>query len=82
MAKRIKKFEPPKGGGGRTPTYPWSTWFDGSTWELVQGRDFKSTIETMQKFIRSTAQKMNVLISVYRMSENKLVITPRNRAAV
>lgn len=83
MAKRIKQFEPPKGGGGRDPIYPWSKWFDGSTWEIVQGRDFQSTCETMQKFIRATAQKMDKLISVYRMSDTKLVITPRsNRAAV
>lgn len=81
MARKLKQFTPPERTGGREPRYPWKQWLDGNTWELVQGKDFQSTVKTMQKFIRQVASNRGILISVYQTAPNTLVITPRQRAA-
>jgi len=82
MARTIKTFSPPKGKGGRPPSYPWEKWFNGKTWELHAEQDFHCQPTVMQNLARRTALKMEKAISVYRKSDTVLVITPRiNRAA-
>ncbi len=81
MARKIKNFEPPKGGGGRNPTYPWDKWFDGNTWELVQGKDFTASVTSMQKFIREVARHRQVAVSVFKTNLDRLVITTRSNSA-
>lgn len=81
MAHKLKTFAPPKAKGGRKPTHPWEKWLDGNTWELVRGKDFYSTTLTLSKFIRTVANKRGIAVSVFVVSDSKLVITPRRRVA-
>lgn len=56
MAERVDKI-PGRPGEPRNGRYPWDEWFDGSIWELVQGKDFDSKIATMRQGIDRAATR-------------------------
>lgn len=79
MARTLKQFDPPQAKGGRPQIHPWDKWLNGQTWELTQGKDFTCDPHHLQKLIRKTASLRGVVISVFRTTDSKLVITPRKQ---
>ena len=58
MAERVGKI-PRRNHGNRSP-YPWNEWFDGSVWELVQGKDFQCLPVSMVTIVRRTGDRLRV----------------------
>ena len=77
MARQLTRFKRTS-RPGPDEKYPWDQWLDGKTWELVQGEDFDCEITTMADNVRRHARERKILISVFRESDDTLVITPRD----
>lgn len=55
---------PPRGKGGRLPSYPWEEWLDGSVWEIIQGEDFDSKISSFVVTIRQAAKRHGLKVTL------------------
>ena len=51
---------------GRKSRYPWDQWFNGETWKLVQGEDFKVDCKSFrdQAYGRSYYKRHKVRVSI------------------
>jgi len=78
MAKVLKEYDRSESDvkQGRPPIYPWDEWLDGRIWELTQGEDFEISMDNMENYIRKTAYRKEIEISVFRHDEKTLIIHP------
>jgi hypothetical protein len=72
MAKQVPTFEFPT--KGRPYKYDWSSWSDGSTWELTAGQDFKVNVATMRTNARSFAMKNNLKVKTALIDDGKSLV--------
>lgn len=74
MATKIEDFKP-KSKTGPKQKYPWEIWLNGETWRLVRGEDIKAgSLKIMDRFIRRTASKRNIKVSVYTEPDTDSVV--------
>lgn len=61
MAKKLERYDFTR-GGAHNVKYPWDEWLDGSTWQLMQGEDFKvkPTSIRAQAFVQARLRGMRV----------------------
>ena len=62
MASKIDNFD----FNASKTTYDWNSWFDGSVWQLVRGKDFACKTSSMRSIIfgRAIARELQVTTSV------------------
>lgn len=60
MAERVDKIPPALNGA----KYPWDEWLDGSAWELIQGKDFETTINSFRTTARSAAKVRGIRVMI------------------
>lgn len=73
MAKRLSSYTFPS-GRGRGTTYDYDSLLDGSPWELVQGEDFQSKVESFISSAGQAARKRNMVLRSHRKNETTVVI--------
>jgi len=61
----------------RTRFYPWDAWFDGQIHELSQGEDFDGPPASMERVVRTTANRRKARVRV-RVTENDTVVLQRH----
>jgi hypothetical protein len=63
---------------GPAAKYPYDTWFDGSHYRLVQGKQFSIKIESMTELIRQQAKARGLEVSVYGDGPDAIVVICHN----
>jgi len=61
----------------RSVSYPWDQWFDGRIWQLDQGVDFEGPSVSMERVIRTTANRRRVRVRV-RITEDDSVVLQKH----
>ena len=70
MAEHVNEIP----GRRRTiPRYPWEEWFDGSVWELVQGKDFACKTVSMHGIAKAAARVRGLRVNVARRGDRVYV---------
>lgn len=77
MARKLDKFDWNK--TKRKGKYPWDSWLDGETYELVRGKDFNIDVEAFRTSVAGAAATRGFVVSTHRPDKkgNSLVIQAR-----
>jgi hypothetical protein len=69
MAERIARITP---AAYKRRVYPWEEWADGSAWEIRQGVDFDSPLDSMRNVLYMRARRTGTNITVSRSGADTL----------
>ena len=68
-------------GPGRPGKYPWESWLNGQTWELVQGEDFECHSDSMQSAVYAAARRRGLSVSI-RTNDSGMFVRARVKESV
>jgi hypothetical protein len=61
----------------RSRSYPWNEWFDGRIWQLEPGTDFDGPAVSLERVIRTSANRRNIKVRV-RITEDGNVVMQKH----
>lgn len=77
MATILRSFDwtkTSKNKDARSKVYPWETWLDGRIWRLEAGEDFNGPPGSLERVIRTTANRRGVRVRVRVQDDGSIVL--------
>jgi hypothetical protein len=61
----------------RSRSYPWDDWFDGRIWELHPGEDFDGPTTSLERVIRTSANRRDIKVRI-RIDDGNVIVQMHN----